>query len=202
MVLGTHSLGVHGDILVVDDEAAVVEVVALYLRRDGFDVRVAHDGLAAQKAIDEQLPALVVLDVMIPGLDGLALMRQLRADPGVDVPVILLTARSQEADRIYGLELGADDYVIKPFSPRELTARVCAVLALVGTVNIPIIYKSVDWWFTLHQPATLKMVEVQNYGVIRLRLAILGSTSLIMLSAWIWSPPANLWSACLLGLTG
>jgi len=128
MVLGTHSLGVHGDILVVDDEAAVVEVVALYLRRDGFDVRVAHDGLAAQKAIDEQLPALVVLDVMIPGLDGLALMRQLRADPGVDVPVILLTARSQEADRIYGLELGADDYVTKPFSPAELVSRVKAVL--------------------------------------------------------------------------
>ena len=111
MALGEHNLGLHGDILVVDDEAAVVEVVALYLRRDGFDVRVAHDGLAAQKAIDEQLPALVVLDVMLPGLDGLALMRQLRADPGADVPVILLTARSQEADRIYGLELGADDYL-------------------------------------------------------------------------------------------
>ena len=128
MVLGEHNLGVHGDILVVDDEAAVVEVVALYLRRDGFDVRVAHDGLAAQKAIDDQLPALVVLDVMLPGLDGLALMRQLRADPDVDVPVILLTARSQEADRIYGLELGADDYVTKPFSPAELVSRVKAVL--------------------------------------------------------------------------
>lgn len=128
MVLGTHNLGVHGDILVVDDEAAVVEVVALYLRRDGFEVRVAHDGLAAQTAIDQKLPALVVLDVMLPGLDGLALMRQLRADPTVDIPVILLTARSQEADRIYGLELGADDYVTKPFSPAELVSRVKAVL--------------------------------------------------------------------------
>ena len=128
MVLGTHNLGDHGDILVVDDETAVVEVVALYLRRDGFDVRVAHDGLAAQKAIDECLPALVVLDVMLPGLDGLALMRQLRADPEADVPVILLTARSQEADRIYGLELGADDYIGKPFEPRELVARVQAIL--------------------------------------------------------------------------
>jgi DNA-binding response OmpR family regulator len=128
MVLGEHNLGIYGDILVVDDEAAVVEVVGLYLRRDGFKVRIAHDGLAAQQAIDEKLPALVVLDVMLPGLDGLALMRRLRAAPDVDVPVILLTARSQEADRIYGLELGADDYVTKPFSPAELVSRVKAVL--------------------------------------------------------------------------
>ena len=128
MVLGEHNLGHHGDILVVDDETAVVEVVALYLRRDGFDVRVAHDGLEALKAIDQKLPALVVLDVMLPGLDGLALMRQLRLDPTADVPVILLTARGQEADRIYGLELGADDYVTKPFSPAELVSRVKAVL--------------------------------------------------------------------------
>jgi DNA-binding response OmpR family regulator len=128
MVLGEHNLGMHGDILVVDDEAAVVEVVALYLRRDGFDVRVAHDGLAAQEAILTKPPALVVLDVMLPGLDGLALMRQLRSDRDVDIPVILLTARTQEADRIYGLELGADDYVTKPFSPAELVSRVKAVL--------------------------------------------------------------------------
>ena len=128
MVLGEHNLGVYGDILVVDDETAVVEVVALYLRRDGFNVRVASDGLQAQAAIEEKIPALVVLDVMLPGLDGLALMRRLRVDPHADVPVILLTARSQEADRIYGLELGADDYVTKPFSPRILVARVRAVL--------------------------------------------------------------------------
>jgi DNA-binding response OmpR family regulator len=128
MVLGEHNLGVYGDILVVDDETAVVEVVALYLRRDGFNVRVASDGLQAQAAIEEKIPALVVLDVMLPGLDGLALMRRLRVDPHADVPVILLTARSQEADRIYGLELGADDYVTKPFSPAELVSRVKAVL--------------------------------------------------------------------------
>lgn len=128
MELGSHNLGAHGDILVVDDETAVVEVVALYLRRDGFNVRVAADGLAAQRALQEKRPALLVLDVMLPGLDGLALMRQLRADPAGDVPVILLTARSQEADRIYGLELGADDYVTKPFSPAELVSRVKAVL--------------------------------------------------------------------------
>ncbi len=117
-----------GDILVVDDEASVVEVVSLYLRRDGFQVRVAADGREALTAIQTQLPSLVVLDVMLPELDGLEIMRRLRADPTSDIPVILLTARSQEVDRIYGLELGADDYVTKPFSPAELVSRVKAVL--------------------------------------------------------------------------
>jgi DNA-binding response OmpR family regulator len=117
-----------GDILVVDDEASVVEVVSLYLRRDGFQVRVASDGRQALDAIQTKLPTLVVLDVMLPELDGLEIMRRLRADPSSDIPVILLTARSQEVDRIYGLELGADDYVTKPFSPAELVSRVKAVL--------------------------------------------------------------------------
>jgi DNA-binding response OmpR family regulator len=117
-----------GDILVVDDEASVVEVVALYLRREGFQVRSAADGREALAAIHTKLPTLVVLDVMLPGLDGLEIMRRLRADPTSDIPVILLTARSQEVDRIYGLELGADDYVTKPFSPAELVSRVKAVL--------------------------------------------------------------------------
>ncbi|HRQ40795.1 MAG TPA: response regulator transcription factor [Chloroflexota bacterium] len=117
-----------GDILVVDDEASVVEVVSLYLQREGFTVRVARDGRAAINAIREQLPALVVLDVMLPEIDGMEIMRRLRADPTSNVPVILLTARQQEIDRIYGLELGADDYVTKPFSPAELVSRVKAVL--------------------------------------------------------------------------
>ena len=117
-----------GDVLVVDDEASVVEVVSLYLKRDGFQVRSAQDGREALKAIQTKLPDLVVLDVMLPGLDGLEIMRRLRADPSSDVPVILLTARSQEVDRIFGLELGADDYVTKPFSPAELVSRVKAVL--------------------------------------------------------------------------
>jgi DNA-binding response OmpR family regulator len=117
-----------GDILVVDDEESVVEVVSLYLRRDGFQVRVASDGRQALDEIQFQLPTLVVLDVMLPELDGLEIMRRLRADPSSDIPVILLTARSQEVDRIYGLELGADDYVTKPFSPAELVSRVKAVL--------------------------------------------------------------------------
>lgn len=120
------------DILVVDDEASVVEVVSLYLQRDGFQVRVARDGRQALDALRERLPALVVLDVMLPQVDGLEIVRRLREDPTSDVPVILLTARSQEVDRIYGLELGADDYVTKPFSPAELASRVKAVLRRVG----------------------------------------------------------------------
>ena len=117
-----------GDILVVDDEASVVEVVCLYLQREGFEVRVARDGRAALDAIQEELPALVVLDLMLPEVDGLEIMRRLRDSPEIDVPVIMLTARRQETDRIYGLELGADDYVVKPFSPAELVSRVKAVL--------------------------------------------------------------------------
>jgi len=117
-----------GDILVVDDEASVVEVVSLYLKREGFRVRVARDGRQALEAVRQQLPALVVLDLMLPEIDGLAILRALRADTAVNVPVIMLTARQQETDRIYGLELGADDYVTKPFSPAELVSRVKAVL--------------------------------------------------------------------------
>ncbi|MCB8982441.1 MAG: response regulator transcription factor [Ardenticatenaceae bacterium] len=118
-----------GDILVVDDEASVVEVVSLYLKREGFRVRVARDGRQALTAVREQLPALVVLDLMLPEVDGLSILRALRGDTAVpNVPVIMLTARQQETDRIYGLELGADDYVTKPFSPAELVSRVKAVL--------------------------------------------------------------------------
>ena len=122
------SFSEYGDILVVDDEASVVEVVALYLKREGFTVRVARDGRSALGAIREKLPALVVLDLMLPEIDGLEIVRRLRDDAGSDVPVIMLTARRQETDRIYGLELGADDYVTKPFSPAELVSRVKAVL--------------------------------------------------------------------------
>lgn len=116
------------DILVVDDEASVVEVVSLYLKREGYEVRQAHDGETALAALEERKPALVVLDLMLPQIDGLEIMRRLRAEPTTNVPVIMLTARSQETDRIYGLEIGADDYVTKPFSPAELVARVRAVL--------------------------------------------------------------------------
>ena len=117
-------------ILVVDDEASVTEVVSLYLEREGFHTATAHDGPAALERAARQQPALVVLDLMLPGLNGLETMRRLRANG--PIPIILLTARSQEADRILGLELGADDYVVKPFSPQELVARVKAVLRRAG----------------------------------------------------------------------
>jgi len=113
-------------ILVVDDEPIVRDVVVRYLERDGFRTLTASDGDTAQALIEEQPPCLVVLDVMLPGTDGLSLCRWIRSRSSL--PVILLTARGEEADRIVGLELGADDYVTKPFSPRELAARVRTVL--------------------------------------------------------------------------
>lgn len=116
------------EILVVDDEASVVEVVALYLKREGFNVRTAKDGREALDSIERNPPSLVVLDLMLPKVAGMEIMRRLRDDPTTNTPVIMLTARSQETDRIYGLEMGADDYMVKPFSPAELVARVKAVL--------------------------------------------------------------------------
>jgi DNA-binding response OmpR family regulator len=104
----------------------VCEVVSRYLQNDGFRVLEAGDGPTALQMLAEHQPALVVLDVMLPGIDGLSILRHVRA--AGDVPVILLTARAAEVDRIVGLEVGADDYVTKPFSPRELAARVRTVL--------------------------------------------------------------------------
>lgn len=113
-------------VLVVDDESIVRDVVVRYLQRDGFDTLEAGDGDAARALIESARPDLVVLDLMLPGTDGLALCRWIRADS--DLPVIMLTALGEAADRIVGLELGADDYVTKPFSPRELAIRVRNVL--------------------------------------------------------------------------
>src|SRR3970282_613074 len=113
-------------VLVVDDEPIVREVVVRYLAREGHETLEAADGNAARGAIEPPEPDLVVLDVMLPGTDGLELCRWIRARS--ELPVIMLTARGEEADRILGLELRADDYVTKPFSPRELAARVRSVL--------------------------------------------------------------------------
>ena len=113
-------------VLVVEDDTDTARVVRAYLERDGFEVEVARDGVAGlERALNER-PDLVVLDWMLPGLDGLSFLRALRRDGAL--PVIMLTARTEEGDRIAGLEAGADDYVAKPFSPRELSARVRAVL--------------------------------------------------------------------------
>jgi two-component system, OmpR family, response regulator ResD len=115
-------------ILVVDDEPTIAEVVARYLKRAGYEARTAADGPSALAAAAGSRPDLVVLDIMLPGLDGLEVMRMLHENGGGRVPVILLTAKGEEADRIVGLQRGADDYVVKPFSPLELVARVDAVL--------------------------------------------------------------------------
>jgi two-component system, OmpR family, response regulator ResD len=117
-----------GSILVVDDEPTIAEVVARYLVRAGYETRTAADGPSAVAAAALRRPDLVVLDIMLPGLDGLEVMRRLHEDAEERVPVILLTAKGEEADRLVGLRQGADDYVVKPFSPRELVARVEAVL--------------------------------------------------------------------------
>jgi DNA-binding response OmpR family regulator len=113
-------------VLVVDDEPKIVDVVREYLEHAGFSVRTAGDGPAALERARALAPDLIVLDLGLPGLDGLDVARQLRRTSRV--PVIILTARGDEVDRIIGLELGADDYLVKPFSPRELVARVRAVL--------------------------------------------------------------------------
>jgi len=113
-------------VLVVDDEPIVREVVVRYLEREGYRTLEAADGDRARELLQQETPSLVVLDLMLPGTDGLTLCRWIRSHS--DLPVIMLTARGEEADRIVGLELGADDYVTKPFSPRELAARVRTVL--------------------------------------------------------------------------
>lgn len=118
--------GPNGTVLVVDDHEMVREVVTGYLERDGFSVEQVPDGESALRILGTRPPDLVVLDAMLPGVDGFAVLKQLRSTSAI--PVILLTARSEEADRVVGLELGADDYVVKPFSPRELVARVRSVL--------------------------------------------------------------------------
>jgi len=116
-----------GTVLVVEDEASIADLVRLYLEREGFRVVWRSDGRSGLAAVEAERPRLVVLDLMLPGLDGFEVTRALRAGGG-RLPIIMVTAREEEADRVLGLELGADDYVTKPFSPRELVARVKAVL--------------------------------------------------------------------------
>ena len=113
-------------ILVVDDDAKIVDLVAIYLRREGFEVVTAADGEAALDQIRQSMPCLVVLDLMLPRLDGMSLLRQLRQES--DLPVLVVSARGSTPERVYGINEGADDYLAKPFSPAELVARVRSVL--------------------------------------------------------------------------
>ena len=119
-------------VLVVDDEPTIVEIVGRYMERAGFETYTASDGYKALDAANEHRPDLVVLDVMLPGIDGIEVMERLQERPGPPIAVILLTARGEESDRLVGLRNGADDYVVKPFSPAELVARVEAVLRRVA----------------------------------------------------------------------
>ena len=137
--------GSRGSILVVDDEPTITEVVSRYLERAGYATRVAADGPAALRLASESAPDLVVLDLMMPGMDGLEVMRRLREHERVSV--ILLTAKGEHSDRIIGLRLGADDYVVKPFSPAELVARVDAVLRRVDhspKLEDPIVFEELE----------------------------------------------------------
>jgi DNA-binding response OmpR family regulator len=117
-------------ILVVEDEPSLAEVVSLYLKRAGYQVQIAADGKQAMTLLERQIPDFVILDLMLPEIDGLSLTRWLRDRS--NVPIIMVTARREEIDRIAGLEMGADDYVVKPFSPQELVSRVRAVLRRTG----------------------------------------------------------------------
>jgi DNA-binding response OmpR family regulator len=130
---GTSDAHVRGSVLVVDDEPTIAEVVSRYLVRAGYETRIASDGLEAIEQVALRRPDLVVLDLMLPGLDGLEVMRRIRDQDRSRIAVILLTAKGVESDRVIGLRLGADDYVVKPFSPLELVARVDAVLRRMDT---------------------------------------------------------------------
>jgi two-component system, OmpR family, response regulator ResD len=123
-----HTQGARGKVLVVDDEPAIGDIVSRYLRRAGYQTNVARSGRDALRDAGAQRPDVVVLDLMLPDMDGLEVMRRLRRENRRHGAIILLTARVEESDRIIGLRLGADDYVVKPFSPAELVARVEAVL--------------------------------------------------------------------------
>jgi DNA-binding response OmpR family regulator len=159
-------------ILVVDDDVKTVELVRLYLNRDGYQVLTAYDGVEALRLARENYPDLIVLDLMLPDIDGLEVCRTLRHES--DVPIIMLTARTTDQDKLVGLDLGADDYVTKPFSPKELAARVRAVLRRLPGERGPEEIKSgeLSMDFTTHEawfagrPLSLTSVEFKLLGVL------------------------------------
>ena len=159
-------------VLVVDDDVKTVELVKLYLNRDGYRVFTAYDGTEALRLAREGHPDLIVLDLMLPGIDGLEICRTLRSES--DVPIIMLTARTTEGDRLTGLDLGADDYMPKPFSPKELAARVRAVLSRLPGERGPdeIKYGELTVNFLRHEaslagrPLNLTTVEFKLLGVL------------------------------------
>ncbi len=122
-------------ILIADDEASIRDLARLYLEKEGFHVRTAEDGAAALAEVRREAPALLILDLMMPQMDGWEVCRRVRAES--DLPILMLTARDQDIDKIVGLEMGADDYLTKPFNPRELVARVRAILRRAGAKTGP-----------------------------------------------------------------
>jgi DNA-binding response OmpR family regulator len=159
-------------VLVVDDDVKTVELVRLYLDRDGYQVLTAYDGVEALRLARESFPDLIVLDLMLPDIDGLEVCRTLRHES--DVPIIMLTARTTDQDKLMGLDLGADDYVTKPFSPSELAARVRAVLRRLPGERGPEEIRSgeLSMNFTTHEawfagkPLNLTSVEFKLLGVL------------------------------------
>jgi DNA-binding response OmpR family regulator len=159
-------------VLVVDDDVKTVELVKLYLNRDGYRVLTAYDGVEALRQAREGHPDLIVLDIMLPGIDGLEVCRTLRNES--DVPIIMLTARTTDQDKLTGLGLGADDYMTKPFSPRELAARVRAVLRRLPGERGPneIKYDKITVNFLQHEaymanePLNLTLVEFRLLRVL------------------------------------
>jgi DNA-binding response OmpR family regulator len=159
-------------ILVVDDDVKTVELVNLYLKRDGYRLLTAYDGVEALRLAREGHPDLIVLDLMLPGIDGLEVCRTLRDES--DVPIIMLTARTMDEDKLTGLGLGADDYVTKPFSPRELAARIRAVLRRLPGERGPdeIKYGQLTVNFVKHEaslasrPLNLTTIEFKLLGVL------------------------------------
>ena len=159
-------------VLVVDDDIKTVELVKLYLERDGYQVLTAYDGIEALRLARESRPDLIVLDLMLPDIDGLEVCRTLRHES--DVPIIMLTARTTHQDKLTGLDLGADDYLTKPFSPKELAARVRAVLRRLPGERGPEEIKSgeLSMNFTQHEawlagrPLNLTSVEFKLLGVL------------------------------------
>jgi two-component system alkaline phosphatase synthesis response regulator PhoP len=159
-------------VLVVDDDVKTVDLVRLYLNRDGYQVLTAYDGIEALRLARESCPDLIVLDLMLPDIDGLEVCRTLRHES--DVPIVMLTARSTDRDKLTGLDLGADDYVTKPFSPKELAARVRAVLRRLPGERGPeeIKHGELSMNFTKHEawfaggPLNLTSVEFKLLGVL------------------------------------
>jgi DNA-binding response OmpR family regulator len=159
-------------VLVVDDDVKTVQLVGLYLERDGYHVLTAYDGVEALRLARESYPDLIVLDLMLPDIDGLEVCRTLRRES--DVPIIMLTARTTDQDKLTGLDLGADDYMTKPFSPKELAARVRAVLRRLPGERGPEEIKSGELGmnFTTHEawlagrPLNLTSVEFKLVGVL------------------------------------